>query len=205
MKKFKNFLYYEWKKIAAIVFVILMTIVTVNQCNNKVATDLGILYIGNIKPGDFSLIKAELESANIVSDADSDGKTVINTKEILIPKSEELKLEQQVPQQIQFEVISGENMLYIIDEKSARTNAMEMSFADITDIADKYNIPHENCLKYSDGKVFAIPLSDNKLLETLGIYNDGMFIAQRNYVLKDKDNPLNANARKGMEYILGKN
>ena len=100
---------------------------------------------------------------------------------------------------------SGENMLFIIDEKSVRTNAAEMSFADITEVARKFNIPEDMYIKYSDGRIFAISVSGNKLLEKLGIHNEGMYIAQRNYTEKNKDNIFNTNARKGMEYILEKN
>ena len=106
MKKIKNLLYYEWKKIVAVLFVLILVVVTVKQCNDKVLTDLGVLYIGDVRTENFSSLKEELESAGIVADADSDGEVIINTKEILIPQSEEIKLEQQVPQQIQFEVIS---------------------------------------------------------------------------------------------------
>ncbi|MBR3934685.1 MAG: hypothetical protein IKJ68_12370 [Clostridia bacterium] len=204
MKKIKNFLYYEWKKIVAVLFVLILVVVTVKQCNNKVLTDLGVLYIGDVRTENFSSLKEELESAGIVADADSDGKVIINTKEILIPQSEEIKLEQQVPQQIQFEVISGENLLYVVDKQTARNNAVEMSFADITEVAQKFGISEDACLKYSDGKIFAIPLEGNKLFEDLGINNTGMFIAQRNYTEENKNTPLNLNARKAMEYILEK-
>ena len=204
MEKFKNFLYYEWKKIVAVLFVIILVVVTVKQCNDKVHTDLGVLYIGDIRTENFSAIKTEFESAKIVSDVDSDGKVTIKTREIFIPQSEELKLEQQVPQQIQVEIISGENLLYILNEQTARNNAVEMSFADITEVAQKFGIPEDECIKYSDGKIFAIPLDENKLLEDLGINNMGMYIAQRNYKEENKNIPSNLNARKAMEYILKK-
>ena len=204
MKKFKNFLYYEWKKILAVLFVIILIAVTVNQCNDKVYTDLGVLYIGDIRTENFSAIKTELESSNIVSDVDSDGKVKIKAREIFVPASEELKLEQQVPQQIQVEIISGENLLYILNEKTARNNAVEMSFADITEVAEKFGISADECLKYSDGKIFAIPLDGNKLLEDLSINNSGMYIAQRNYTEENKNSLSNLNARKAMEYILKK-
>ena len=79
-----------------------------------------------------------------------------------------------------------------------------MSFADITEVAQKFGIPEDECLKYSDGKIFAIPLDENKLLEDLGINNMGMYIAQRNYKEENKNIPSNLNARKAMEYILKK-
>lgn len=202
MKKIKNFLYYEWKKIIALIFVVVLIFVTVKQCNSKVETDFGVLYVSEVYTDKFSALKTELESAKIISDIDSDGKVTITTKEIFIPKTYELKMEQQVPQQIQFEIISGETTLFMVDKATAFTNAAELSFADITSVAKAYNIAEEECLKYSDGIVFAIPLEGNKLLEKLGIPSEGMYIAQRNCLEKDKNNPINVNARKAMEYIL---
>ena len=202
MKKLKNFLYYEWKKIIALVFVVVLTFITVKQCSNKEVVDFGVLYAGEVYTKNFSALKTELESAKIISDTNSDGKVIIKTKEIFIPKTPELRMEQQVPQQIQFEIISGETTLFIVDMGTANTNAAEMSFADITSIATAYDIPQDKCLKYSDGKVFAVSLEGNKLLEKLKIPSEGMYIAQRNCPEKDKTSLININAQKAMEYIL---
>ena len=202
MEKLKNFFYYEWKKMLAVIFVVGLTLLTVKQCNDKVATDLGVLYISGVRSENLPLLKEELEKAAIATDIDSDGKTIVKVREIPIPKSEEIKLEQQVPQQIQFEIISGENLLYITDLQTARNNAVEMSFADITAVSKKYSVPDDKCLKYSDGKVFAVSLEGNKFLEELGIRTKGMYISQRNYIEKEKNNPKNVNARRAMEYIL---
>lgn len=202
MKKLKNFLYYEWKKILAVICVLVLVLVTVKQCNDKVVTDLGMLYISGVRTENLPRLQEEIEKAGIAADIDSDKKVTVKVREILIPKSEELKLEQQVPQQIQFEIISGENLLFITDKQTAVNNAMELSFADITEVAREYKIPEDKCLKYPDGKIFAISLEGNKLLEDMGIYNEGMYISQRNYTDKAKDELQNINARKAMEYIL---
>jgi len=203
MKKIKNFFYYEWKKILALVFVVVLTFVTVRQCNNKVEPDFGVLYVSKTVTKNFSALKSELESSKLISDIDSDGKVVIKTKEIYIPQSEELKMEQQVPQQIQFEIISGETTLFVVDRGTAVTNAAELSFADVTSVAEEGGVPLDLCLKYPDGKIYAIPMDGNKMFEKLGIPTDGMYIAQRNYPEKEKNSPGNLNARKAMKYILG--
>lgn len=206
IKKFKNFIYYNWLKIAAIVFVIVFLLVTFRQCSQRVETDLGIMYVGEAVVSDkLPKLAEEIEKAGIISDADDDGKITLNTKTITVPLSKEKMIEQQVAEQIQVEIISGENLLYILGKPTLISYAVDENFADITHIADKYNIPKESCLCYENGRVYAIPTDNNALLEEKGIESQGMYLALRNYLEKDKDNILNINASKALEFILERN
>ncbi len=202
MKKFKNFLYYEWKKIIAFTAVIIIILVTVKQCNDKVATDLGILYISPYNSGDLVSFREDIQNADITSDADGDNKASVKAKPVLVSNDEAINIEQQVYQQIQFEIISGENLVYLINEDILLTYAGDLCYADITDIAQKYMIPPQNCHAYDDGKIYAISLEGNAYLEGLGINTEGLFIAQRNYVNEDKDKTVNINAKKAIDYII---
>lgn len=202
MKKFKNFFYYEWKKLLLIILVASLVVVTIKQCTAKVHTDLGVLYVSDINPGDISPLAENIKSLSVIKDTDSDGEVVVKTRTILISSDDALNMEQQVPQQIQFEIISGENMLFIINEETLKTYAAELSFADIGDVTDKQGIPEEKCRAYPTGEVYAVSLEDNKLLTSLGINTKNMFVAQRNYLPKDENNPLNINAKAALEYII---
>ncbi len=202
MKKLKNFLYYEWKKILLVLLVLVLSLVTVRQCTNKIQTDLGVLYVSDVKPGDMAPLIEDLKKANIAKDVDSDGKITVKSRTILISSDEAINLEQQVPQQIQFEIISGENLLFLVNETTLNTHAGELSFADISEITKKLDVPSDKCRTYSDDSVFAVSLEGNRLIESFGINTKGMFIAQRNYLPKDKNTPLNNNARNALEYIL---
>lgn len=206
IKKFKNFLYYNWQKIAAVIFVIVFVFVTFRQCSQRVETDLGIMYVGEAVVSDtLPELCSEIKNAAITSDADGDGKITLNSKSIVLPLSKEKMIEQQVPEQIQVEIISGENLLYILEKSTLISYAVDESFADITDIADKFNIPNESCLSYENGKIYAIPLDNNTLLKEKGIESGGMYLALRNYLDSDKDKIINLNAKRALEYILERN
>lgn len=206
IKKFKNFMYYNWLKIASIVFIIVFSLLTFRQCSQRTDTDLGIMYVGEAVVSDkLPKLAEEIEKAGIISDADGDGKISFNTKDIIIPLSKEKMIEQQVPEQIQVEIISGENLLYILEKSTLISYAVDESFADITHIAQKYNIPKESCLSYKDGKIYAIPADDNALLKEKDIESRGVYFALRNYLEKDKDNILNINAVEALEFILERN
>lgn len=202
MKKIKNFFYYEWKKLLLLILVLTLAVVTVKQCAAKVETDLGILYVNNINPKDISVLTENIRTSTDIMDTDSDGNVTVKSRKILISSDDALNMEQQVPQQIQFEIISGENMLFILNEETLNTYAAELSFADISDIVQKLGIPLEKCREYKDGGVYAVSLEDNRILTSLGIDTKNMFVAQRNYLPKDRDNPLNINAKIALEYII---
>ncbi len=205
MDKFKNFLYYEWKKIIAIAAIASIIIVTAVQCNNKVVTDLGVLYIGRVNPGDIAGLEASLKESQLAKDADSDGLVTVKARTILVSADEDINMEQQVYEQIQVELVSGQNRLFLTDEAVLLTNAKSYSFADIGFIAQKLGINPENCKAYEDGTVYAISLEGNSYLESLGIPTQNMFIAQRNYTDELKNDQCNINASNAIEYILKEN
>lgn len=203
IKKIKNYLYYNWIKIAAIVFAVVFIAVTFMQCSQRKETDLGIMYVGKaVVSENLPKLAQEIEKTNIISDADEDGEITLNTKAIVIPLSKEKMIEQQVPEQIQVEIISGENLLYILEKETLISYAVDESFADITDLAEKFNVPKENCLSYENGSVYAIPAEENALLKELGIETSGMYFALRNYLPKDKDKLTIINAQNALKYIL---
>ena len=203
IKKIKNYLYYNRIKIAAIVFAVGFIAVTFMQCSQRKETDLGIMYVGKAVvseklPG----LAEKIAKANIIKDADKDGEITLNSKAIVIPHSKEKMIEQQVPEQIQVEIISGENLLYILEKETLISYAVDESFADITALTEKFDIPKQSCLSYENGSVYAIPAEGNALLKELGIEEAGMYFALRNYLPKDKDKPTIINAKKALEYIL---
>lgn len=203
IKKIKNYLYYNWIKIAAIVFAAVFIAVTFMQCSQRKETDLGIMYVGKaVVSENLPKLAQEIEKTNIISDADEDGEITLNTKAIVIPLSKEKMIEQQVPEQIQVEIISGENLLYILEKETLISYAVDESFADITDLAEKFNVSKENCLSYENGSVYAIPAEENALLKELGIETSGMYFALRNYLPKDKDKLTIINAQNALKYIL---
>lgn len=203
IKKIKNYLYYNWIKIAAIVFAVVFIAVTFMQCSQRKETDLGIMYVGKaLVSENLPKLAQEMEKTNIISDADEDGEITLNTKAIVIPLSKEKMIEQQVPEQIQVEIISGENLLYILEKETLISYAVDESFADIADLAEKFNVPKENCLSYENGSVYAIPAEENALLKELGIETSGMYFALRNYLPKDKDKLTIINAQNALKYIL---
>ncbi len=203
IKKIKNYLYYNWIKIAAIVFAVVFIAVTFMQCSQRKEIDLGIMYVGKaVVSENLPKLAQEIEKTNIISDADEDGEITLNTKAIVIPLSKEKMIEQQVPEQIQVEIISGENRLYILEKETLISYAVDENFADISDLAEKFNVPKENCLCYENGSVYAIPAGENALLKELEIETSGMYFALRNYLPKDKDKPENLNVKKALEYIL---
>lgn len=203
IKKIKNYLYYNRLKIAAIVFAAVFIAVTFMQCSQRKETDLGIMYVGKaVVSENLPELAQEIEKTNIISDADGDGEITLNTKAIVIPLSKEKMIEQQVPEQIQVEIISGENLLYILEKEALISYAVDESFADITELAEKYGVPKESCLSYDGGSVYAIPVGENPLLKDLHIETSGMYFALRNYLPKDKDKLTNVNAKNALEYIL---
>jgi len=204
MKKLKNFLYYNRLKIFAVIFVIVSIIVTARQCSDRKEIDLGILYAGESNSDNLPKLAQDIKSAKILTDADLDGEINVNAKSILIPSSRDYMIEQQVPEQIQVEIISGENRLYILDKETLISYAVDENFADITDIAVKSGYNAENCLSYNDGRIYAVSLEGNKLIKKMGLNGDGMYIAIRNYLEEDKNEALNINAKKALEYVIKK-
>jgi len=203
IKKIKNYLYYNWIKIAAIAFASVFIAMTFIQCSQRKETDLGIMYVGKaVVSENLPKLAEKIDGANIIKDADEDGEITLNTKAIVIPLSKEKMIEQQVPEQIQVEIISGENLLYILEKETLISYAVDESFADITDLAEKFNVPKEICLSYENGSVYAIPAEENVLLKELGIETSGMYFAMRNYLPKDKDKLTIINAQNALKYIL---
>ena len=203
IEKIKNYLYYNWIKIAACVFATVFIAVTFMQCSQRKEIDLGIMYVGkNVVSGKLPSLAEEIKNRGIASDADGDGEITIGSKTITIPLSKEKMIEQQVPEQIQVEIISGENLFYILEKETLISYAVDESFADVTEIAQKYNINKETCLAYENGSIYAIPADENPIFKNMGIETKGMYFALRGYNEKDKNSIKNQNARKLLDYIL---
>lgn len=203
IKKIKNFFYYNRIAIIAFLFVIVFVTGTMRQCTQRVETDLGIMYTGTAAVSDYlDGLAKDINAKVILDDIDGDGVVTVNTKSIVIPELREHMIEQQVPEQIQVEIISGENILYILDKPTLISYAVDENFADITDLAKKYGCKPDECLSYDDGKIYAIGLSNNLYLKEKGIECQGQYIAIRNYLPKDSTNPKILNAKKAAEYIL---
>lgn len=206
IEKLKNFLYYNWIHIAAVVFAIVFIAVTFVQCSGREEIDLGIMYVGGEAVSDkLTALAEDIKNAGILTDADESGTIKLNTKPITVPESKEYMIEQQVPEQIQVEIISGENLVYLLPKETLISYAVDESFADITNLATKINASPDSCMSYEDGRIYAIPLEGNTLLAEKGIDTTGMYIAQRNYLPEEENSAFNINARRAVEYILERN
>ncbi len=198
-KKIKNFLYYNWIKIAAAVFVIVLTAVTMRQCASRHETDFGIMYAGSTAVSErLSVLREELEKNIQLDDTDGDNVITARDKAITIPDTWEHTIEQQVMEQIQVEIIAGDYLVYILNEPVLLKYAIDGSFMDITEYAKDIS----DCLSYENGGVYAIPLSGNLSLEANGIPTDGMYIALRACPDDKENSPEYRNAFKALEYIL---
>ena len=203
IEKIKNFLYYNWIKIAACIFMVVFIAVTFMQCSQRKEVDLGIMYVGkNVVSNSLPNLAEKIKNAGIVSDADGDGEINVGSKAIVIPLSKEKMIEQQVPEQIQVEIISGENLFYILEKETLISYAVDESFAPITDFAEKHGINKDECLAYENGEIYAIPADENPIFKNMGIETKGMYFALRGYNEKDKNSIKNQNARKLLDYIL---
>ena len=206
IEKLKNFLYYNWIHIVALIFAVVFIAVTFVQCTGREEIDLGVMYVGKEAVSDklMSLVE-EIEKAGVLTDADESGTIKLNAKPITVPESKEYMIEQQVPEQIQVEIISGENLVYILTEETLVSYAVDESFADITELAKQVNATTDSCMSYEDGRIYAIPLDGNTLFAEKGIDTAGMYIAMRNYMPEDETSAFNINARRAVEYILERN
>lgn len=197
IKAVKNFLYYNWIKIFAVVFVLIFTAVTVRQCTNKHETDLGIMYAGpEAVSQNLASLCDEIEKNIGIADTDSDGIITVRDKSVTIPESRERVIEQQVMEQIQVEIIAGDYLVYIITEPIYEKYAIDSTFMDISDYAV------EEFHGIGDAGIYAIPLEGNLVLEKAGIPTEGMYIALRDCAEGMEDSLEYKNAIEALKYIL---
>ncbi len=199
IKSIKNFLYYNWIKLAAVIFVLIFIAVTVRQCQNRHELDFGIMYAGSeaISQRLPDIEKALSEKVDF-ADVDDDGLLTVRAKSITIPESREHAVEQQVMEQIQVEIIAGDYLIYVLTEKLLMKYAVDESFMDIT----KYAEGSEGTLSYDNGGVYAVPISGIDFFENIGIPTEGMYIALRACPEGKEESLEYKNALKALEFIL---
>ena len=201
--KFLNFLYYHWKKIILIIAVVMLFALTFVQCgeNKKNETDFSVFYVSETDIMDEEKFLNELNSCGIVKDSNNEGGMNIKIKTLYIPESKELMQEQGIKEQLQLEFVTGECTLYILDSETIYENEIHGVFYDLTQLADKFEVPENKRYIASDGSVCAISLNGNEYLKNHGAPCDEQYLAIR-YHDEDSKDPKISNALNMAEHIL---
>ena len=197
----KTFFYYNWWKLLLVAVLAVAVVYSFCQCNSKINTDFGILYISEDEMADADTFRQTVLGSGVIADAD--GKDGINfrLREIYIPESYEVMHQQRVPEQIQVELISGECTLYILDKETIYENEAMDIFYDMSSLAAKYGIESDRLYMGNSGIACAISLEGNKLLNNGGAPCNSLYLAVKNHDEATDDTKLK-NALAFAEYIL---
>lgn len=197
---FKNFWDYNKGKVIAAIFLVGFIIFGITQCNMSPDSKFSILCASETDNYNGDALIKKL-SENIDFSKTDEGEQEISYKHINIPASKEEQSQLGTMENIQNRMINGDCSLLLFDEEMVHFyHEDEGVFVDLSEYADKYNIPKENRYMNIEGFVCAISVEGNKFLESASFNTDKMYVAIR--VPKDGDVDKYTNAKAALEYIL---
>ena len=165
-------IWYHYK--IAIIFILIAAVllgIFIYDKVTEVKYDLTVLYIGDkasTTGNDLADLKTKLDS--VVPDINGDGKYQTNCRSIFV-SSELAESEDYVATnmtQADLEVSSGQTLVFLFgggyEQPYVGDGKSDDSMCDLTELAKKYGYEDSQLKKYPDGRVYAISMKDNPLL-----------------------------------------
>ncbi|MBQ4526981.1 MAG: hypothetical protein II998_02810 [Clostridia bacterium] len=196
---FKNFWDYNKRKVIAGFFLIAFIIFAITQCNINPEQKFGILCISETNNTDGTQLMAELKE-NIDFDKTEEGKQNLEYEHIYIPPTKADMVTLGTNETIQARLLSGDASLLILDSETIYYYEAKGTFKDLTEVADKYNIPAEDRYLATDGSVCAISVDSNSFLKDCSIESEGLYVAIRYPLNGNTEDYTNADA--ALDYII---
>ncbi len=209
-KKWEHYwFYYKWHTVIALLAALLIGY-SVYSAVTQTKYDLYI----DMMCKDISFDIAEnigraLEKSDAVKDINGDGEKHVNTALVAFSSAGDSSQDIQQMQVVQVRMLVGESTVLFVGNDFLDSYTEQGVFADITEIADRCNIPDEARFKDNSGATVAVRLKGNKLMFDSGTPAEDSYIAMRNISnehKKDKDKVKEYEIAPGViEYILKQN
>ncbi len=168
-----NFFFYYKKHLIAFIFILFIFLYGCVSCMNKINYDLEIYYVSDKYIDTEAFGKAEKQFAEVVDDVDGkDGKAVL-FNDFAISEDSDYQMITAMNMKIQVEFAEGNGYLYFANDYWADFCSKSEFMEDIS----KYTGDDSPC--------YFVDVSDNKMLNELGIKHDGkIYVGVR--ILSDK-------------------
>lgn len=170
-RAWENYWYlYKWQTWIAIV-VIACIALFVGEKLTQVHPDVYITYIGSSYVDETFTEKINQDFADVITDANGDGKKIIQINTVLFNGSEDL-LNMATLQKADIDLMSGRSVLYLVDSFAYETFTQRGAFRE---------------METPQGEFSYIDLTSNRLLNSEKFHFDNVYLCQRQQSFEDKD------------------
>lgn len=197
--------YYKWYVIGAAGLIVCLVIFLV-ECVFTVRADFTMTYLGRIeKMGQIEAYTLEDKLAPHTEDINQDEKSVVKVNIIYLDRTQQSEEMGAMFKLADIEMMGGDTVVYLFDEQYL-SRYERYGFYDLTEWAEKYNIDESLLKRYDDGRVYAISMAQNPILNSVeGINTEGLYLAVRPLRDNDKTDWHKKNHQNGLvmaEYII---
>ena len=194
---FSNFFFYYGKYIIAAIILIIIVVWATVSCVQKTEYDLEIYYMSDKHLGSKMFDNLENELKKVSKDADGkQGIQICFHDFTVVPENAATSdIDLYMTSKVHAEVASGHGYLYIMNEEWKDYCVNNEVMEDISSYTGE------------QGPVYSYEVTDNKILNDLGIKNDGkLYIGVRMLNVDRRDDKVEVkrhnNALKSLQYIL---
>lgn len=195
---FANFWHYNKIKIISLILLIAFAIFGLSQCSYGTEVDFGILHVSEVSGVSGDAFVEALKRDALISSANWEPN--VEFISVYVPSDPKLLPETGALEKIQIELINGNSTLFILDEETVYSYKDEDLFYDLTDIADKYDVPDEARYLGPNGEVIGISADGNAYLDACSLESDSLYMAIRDHSADDAEQYVNAFS--ALEYII---
>ena len=180
-KKWEHYwFYYKWHTIIGLVALIVV-VYSVYGALTQTKYD----FVIDMVCSDVSYDIAErmgktLENTDVIKDVNGDGEKHVLTSLIAFSSEGDNEQDIQQMQAVQVRMLVGESTVMLVGSTFITGYSTQGVFADITHIADKYNIPEDARFIDENGATLGIKLHNNKFMYDHGTPAEDSYIVKRN-------------------------
>lgn len=197
--------YYKWYLIGGIIALGFL-IFFLAECVFTVQADFTMTYIGGMEPmGQIDAYQLEDALAPVTEDINSDGNQKVRVSIIYLDRGTQSQEMAANFQMADLEMAGGDSVVFLFDSEYLERYS-EYGYYDLTEIAEKYQIPEEQLKRYEDGRVYAVNLAGNPVFEQVeDLKTEDLYLAVRPLRENDRTDWQKKNHENGVfmaEYLL---
>lgn len=197
--------YYKWYLIGGAI-ALACIIFFLAECVFTVQPDFSMTYIGGMEPmGQIEAYRLEDALAPVSEDINHDGTKKARVTIIYLDKGKQTQEMAANFQMADLEMAGGDSVVYLFDREYLERYS-KYGYYDLTELAQKYQIPEEKLKRYEDGRVYAVNLGGNAIFEQIDKLNaEELYLAVRPLRENDRTDWQKKNHANGVamaEYLI---
>lgn len=196
--------YYKWYVIATVI-VLVLTLVTIEQCTSSPNYDMKVTYTGYTTRSESDKEKMRQLMTEYVSDIDENGEVSVGINS-LVYSTDAANSDYNYAVNMKFETtfVDHFSYMYLLDERGVKEQLSKEDYDGLFECFDEY-IGDDEVIRGIDGKAYAVSLKNSRILNENAMNCDDLYVMVRqNYKDDEKNIQSHSEALEAMKAFIAK-